>query len=216
MRKLLCMLVVVACCMGAYADTPFLINFETTPNLPTGPSLFVDAGAMQTITVPGVATFTGGVVLGNATNFPAQAYATSPNVYATVAGADPSLLPTLTMDIDPAFSVSEVSFPLFNGMTISESYIVTFYDGATLLSSQTFSNIPSNINNGYVIVDFTGTHITRMTVGAASTSGGWDFLIDSVALNQRVQDAVPEPASLLLLSAGLAALAGVTRRRTSR
>ncbi|MEI9814897.1 MAG: hypothetical protein WDO18_20645 [Acidobacteriota bacterium] len=95
------------------------------PVIATGPSLFASAGPAQTIVVPNVATFTGGVILGNATAFPAQSFATSPNIYAT-AGFGSGLSSTLSIFINPAFgNVNEVSFPVFNGATQPISYVVT-------------------------------------------------------------------------------------------
>ena len=65
----------------AHAATA-LVDFETNPALAAGPNIFVALPGPQTI-VTAPATFTGGVVLGFATFFPAIAFATVPNVYGT-------------------------------------------------------------------------------------------------------------------------------------
>jgi hypothetical protein len=166
---------------------------------------------VQTIVVPGVATFTGGVVLGNANFLPAQAFTTPPNSYGT-ANFDTGfpLFSTLTIGLNPAFgTVDEVSFPILNGSTQTETYIVDAFNGATLVASQTFSNVPSNLNSGFAIADIMSPSITSVTISPlsldASCCGGWDFLIDSVALNSSVQQAfAPEPASLVLIGLAVA------------
>jgi len=195
--------------LGANATTT-LINFETVPPLPIGPSLFAAAGPAQTIVVPGVATFTGGVILGNATNLPAQGFATPPNTYGTAGFADPSLSSTLMIALDPAFgTVDEVSFPVFNGATQLESYMINAFDGATLVATQTLSNIASNLNSGFAIADIVSPTITSVTISPltldATCCNGFDFFIDSVALNSTVQQAFsPEPSSFVLIGLALA------------
>lgn len=189
-----------------------IVNFD---NLPTGPSTYAAAGPMQTINVPNVATFTGGVILGNATNFPAIKFATAPNTYASaspnVAGGDPSLSSTLDIAIDPAFTVSEVFLPVFNGMTSTQSYVVNAYDGANLVASQTLANIPSNALSGYGTADLLASNITHVSISPTDTTQGWDFLIDTVGFNT---SAVPEPASMAAL--GIGAIGLLRRRKSAR
>lgn len=175
---------------------------------------------MQTITDPGFATITGGVVLGDATFFPAIVYASAPNVYGTaspgVAQADPSLSSTIDIAIDPAYSVNEVSMWLFNGNTYPVDYTVSAYSGSTLLGSQSFGAIPSNLNLGYVTPDLQYSGITDVKVSVNNPSAGWDFLIDDVTLNGKVNGnpfPTPEPASMIALAAGAAAL---IRRKSAR
>lgn len=211
MRKLSFVAVaILLSALGANATT-ILINFETVPTLPTGASTFASAGPMQTIVVPGVATFTGGVVLGNATNLPAQAFTTPPNSYGT-ANFDTGfpLSSTLTIALNASFgTVDEVSFPILNGSTRTETYIVDAFNGATMVATQTFSNVASNTNSGFAIADIMSPSITSVTISPlnldASCCGGWDFFIDSVALNSSVQQAFsPEPSSFVLIGLALA------------
>jgi hypothetical protein len=193
-----------------------VINFETTPLEPTGPSTFAAAGPMQTIVVPGVATITGGVILGNETNLPAQSFGTPPNVYGT-AGFGDSLSSTLTIAFNSAFgAVDEVSFPVFNGATSTESYVVDAYNGATLVGSQTLSNVPSNGSSGFGIIDVTAPVITEVTVAPtalnAGCCNGWDFSIDTVAVNEPVQATAPEPGTFLMLGPAVIGIWGWKRR----
>ena len=194
-----------------HADTVAIVNFD---NLPKGPATF--GGPPQTITpVAGVATFSGGQILGDASNFPAIIYATAPNVYGT-ASADGSLLNTLTISVDPSFTADEVSFALFNGETVVESYVVDAYSGSTLVASQSLSNLPSNFNSGYGLVDLFGTDITSVTIATTGLPATFDFLIDSVAFNESINQEVaptPEPSSFLLLGTGLTCAAGELYRR---
>lgn len=191
-----------------------LINFETVPVEATGPSFFSDCTA-ATVTVTNVASISGGCILGNATNFPAQDFATPPNVYGTAGfGSTPSS--TMTIAISPSFTADEVSFPLFNGSSQTESYVVDAFNGATQVATQTLSNVAANSSSGFGIVDLSAANITSVTINPlaldAGCCGGYDYVIDSVALNESVQSAVPEPGMLALCGLALAAV-GATRRK---
>jgi hypothetical protein len=79
-----------------------LVDFETSPSLSTGPSIYVAVPGPQTIsTTP--ATFAGGVVLGFATFFPAISFATPPNVYGS-ADFGNGLSNAMTIAINPTFT----------------------------------------------------------------------------------------------------------------
>ena len=169
-----------------------LVDFENTPNRPTGPSIYVAVPGPETImTTP--ATFSGGVVLGFATFFPAIAFATVPNVYGT-ADFGNGLSKALTIDVNPAFTTTEVSFALFNGETFNQSYTVNAYKGANLVASQSLANIASNFNSGYALADvISATGITKVTITADGAPPVWDFLIDTVAFNQKITDVIHVP-----------------------
>ena len=176
-----------------------LVNFETNPNLGTAPSIYVAVPGPQTL-VTAEATFSGGVVLGFATFFPAIAFATVPNVYGT-ADFGNRLARDLTIDINPSFLTTEVSFALFNGETFNQTYSVNAFTGATLVGNQTLTNMAPNFNSGYGLVDLTvAGGITQVVITPTGTPAAWDFLIDTVAFNQSITNVVnapPPPPSIL-------------------
>jgi hypothetical protein len=104
------------------ASTAFL----TFDDRPLGPPTF--GGPAETIVYP-QATFTGGTILGNPTNFPAESFATSPNAYGTT-NLIPGYLETLTIAISPLFPTNEVSFPVFNGDIVTRSYTVAAFNAS--------------------------------------------------------------------------------------
>jgi hypothetical protein len=180
-------------CTGAAATqaaTAF-VDFETTPNLPQGPSIYVAVPGIQTIDA-GPATFDGGVVLGLATFFPAISFASSPNVYGT-ADFGNNLARTLTIDVSPSFITTQVSFALFNGETFNQSYTARAFNGSTQVASQTLANVAPNFNSGYGIIDLQAANITRVTIDADGTPAAYDFLIDDVAFNQSLTNVITTP-----------------------
>jgi PEP-CTERM motif len=171
-----------------------LVDFETTPSLSAGPNIYVAVPGPQTIaTTP--ATFSGGVVLGFATFFPAISFATPPNVYGT-ADFGNGLPEALTVAIDPAFTTTEVSFALFNGEVFNQSYSIDAFNGASLVANQTLTNIAPNFNSGYGLVDLVNAGgITSVTIAPVGAPSAWDFLIDTVAFNQSITS-IPSPPPL--------------------
>jgi hypothetical protein len=168
----------------AHAATA-LVDFETSPLLSAGPSIYVAVPGPQTI-VTAPATFTGGVVLGFATFFPAIAFATPPNVYGT-ANFGNHLPRELTITMDPQFATTEVSFALFNGEVFTQSYVVNAFNGSNLVATQTLANISANFVSGYGLADVVAPGgITSVTIAPAGTPAVWDFLIDTVSFNQSI------------------------------
>ena len=166
-----------------------LVNFDP-PTTPQGPSIFVAVPGPQTIVTP-EATFSGGVVLGLATFFPAIAFATTPNVYGT-ADFGHGLATALTIAINPGFATTEVSFALFNGETFLQSYVVDAFNGSAKVGTQAVNNILPNFNSGFALVDLVHAGgITSVTINAVNPPGVWDFLIDTVAFNQSITTVVP-------------------------
>jgi hypothetical protein len=169
-----------------------VVNFETNPLLGTGPSIYVAVPGPQTITTP-EATFSGGVVLGFATFFPAIAFATPPNVYGT-ADFGNHLPEQLTIDINPAFTTTEVSFALFNGEVFNQSYKADAFNGTTLVASQTLTNVAPNFNSGYGLIDLLAPGgMTQVTITPNGAPAAWDFLIDTIAFNQSITSVVSAP-----------------------
>lgn len=197
-----------------------IVNFETVPVIATGPSLYINAGPAQTINVDGVATFSGGVVLGFPTNFPASPFSTRPNVYATAdhlfgSFADPSLSPSLSISIAPTFQTTTAEGLLFNGISQPVNYTVKAYSGSTLVDSVFFSNLQSNLTSGFSVFRLSsgGPSISSVlfTPDMASTGGRWNYAIDTIALGERIENVspVPLPASVVLFAAGLMGVFGI-------
>ena len=170
---------------------PALVNFDP-PSVSQGPSIYIAVPGPQTITTT-PATFSGGVALGFATFFPAISFATPPNVYGS-ADFGNHLSNALTIAINPAFTTTEVSFALFNGETFNQSYIVDAFNGASLVASQTLTNVAPNFNSGYGLIDLNSIGgITSVTIAPTGAPTVWDFLIDTVAFNQNVTSIVNPP-----------------------
>ena len=173
------------------AAIPALVNFDP-PGFSLGPSIYVAVPGPQTIvTTP--ATFSGGVILGFATFFPAISFATVPNVYGS-ADFGNHLSNALTIAIDPAFTTTEVSFALFNGETFNQSYSIDAFNGTNLVANQTLTNVAPNFNSGYGLIDLSSLGgITSVTIAPTGAPAVWDFLIDTVAFNQSITSIVNPP-----------------------
>lgn len=188
------------------------IDFENLPFLAAQPNNFAAAGAMQTYTSAGVFSITGGVVLGNPTFLASfAAHGSLPNAYGTADFADPSLLSTITLTLPAEAETTLVSGVLFNGQPIAEAYEVDYFSGATLICAQTFSSIPSNTSTSsfgnFSCGSTLANPITTVTFTTPNAGlNGWDFFVDTLVLTQNPAAPVPEPASLLLIASGAAAL----------
>ncbi|MGI9490183.1 MAG: PEP-CTERM sorting domain-containing protein [Geminicoccaceae bacterium] len=202
-----------------------IIDFEDVPPLATGPSLFADAGPAQDITVAGV-TFSGGVVLGFPTNFPASPFSTPPNVYASassIVAADPSLLPAISIALDPSVGATEVEGLLFNGLTVDDSFLVEAFSSSTVVASQSLVDLPPNFQNGFGVFRLaSGGPVIDLVTITADLSGllpdEWDFVIDTVAINEPIENvlvAVTEPSTIGLLALAMAGIGMARRRRRS-
>jgi len=197
---------------SAQAATAFI----TFDDLPLGPMTFPEATpSPQTITYP-QATFSGGAILGYATYFPAQGFATAPNIYGTAWFGD-NLLETMTITINPSFPTSEVSFSLFNGVIPSQAYTVSAFNASdTLLISHQYV-IPGNGNTGFAIVDLLALGIAKVTITPDGVPSEWDFVIDSITLTQPPPlQPEPLPAALPLFATGVGVVAFLTRRRKKK
>jgi hypothetical protein len=122
------------------------------------------------------------------------------------------------MDIDSTYTAREVSFPLFNGLPNdigfgngSETYTVTAYDNGTLIATQTLSLLSygtaaSTTPNpaAYGVVNLTapaGNVITRVEITPSLRYGNgvWNYSIDSIALNQTLQQVFSPTETTLTL-----------------
>jgi len=198
------------------------VDFENLPSLPAQPNNFAAAGAMETFTMAGVFSITGGVVLGNPTflaSFPA--HGSAPNLYGTADFADPSLLSTIELDMPAAAETTSVSLVLFNGQPIAETYEVDFFSGATPICAATFASVPaSTSSSSFATPSCSSTLVLPITKVLITTPdaalNGWDFFVDTIVLVQNPVTAVPEPASLVLVASGAVVLGYLDWRRRKR
>jgi hypothetical protein len=191
---------------------------ETFDGYPQGPVNFVDATPDPQTIDDGWATFTNGVIVSIPPTFlPPIPDETSPNWYGS---ANFVGLPNdVSIAIDASKTVDEVSFVLVNGETGPVSYEVDAYDGATLVASQTFSDLPDNSDpDNYALPDLLSAGgITDVHIYATGPDASFehDFEIDTVAFNgSSVQQAVvPEPSTWAMTLAGFAGLGWLAHAR---
>jgi len=197
------------------------INFETAPFPTTAqPNNYNAAGAMQTYVEAGVFNISGGVVLGNPSFLPEfAANGSLPNLYGTADFADPSLLQTITLNLDPSQMTTKLTGLLFNGQNTvllgnTESYDIIAFSGTTLVDEKTF-NLSTVLTDPASFTTFNLTSslalpITQVTYTTPDAAvNGWDFLVDSIQASS-----VPEPSAFAL--GGTALLFGLAyawRRR---
>jgi hypothetical protein len=195
---------------------PVVINFETLPALPVQPGTFFAAGSMQTYSLAGVFSITGGVVLGNPTGligFPIGGSA--PNTYGTSDLGHPTLLSAITLMFPASAMVGGVTGVLFNGQPIAETYQITAFSGATPLVGQTLSNIPAAASTAdfrtFSINSSAALPITSVIFNAPAdfNLNGWDFFVDTITVSP-----IPEPSSVLLILGGAAVMLALRRTRS--
>lgn len=141
----------------------------------------------------GPLTITGGTILTNTTNLPAD----ETSVYGTAYFGN-GLSNTITMTFTTP--INNFFFDLLNGQTYTETFTVA----DNLGNSQTFTLAP-NVSLGLVTVGFP-TVGSVITITTADPS--WDFFIDNIGFNQPTPGtATPEPGTVLLLGVGVLGLA---------
>ena len=198
---------------------PITINFETLPALPAQPNNFAAAGAMQTYTVAGVFSISGGVVLGNPLGLPAfPLHGTPPNTYGTTDIADPSLLDTITLTFPSTEDIVSVSAVLFNGQPIPEGYVVDAFSGAILVDANTFTGMPASTSTSAFgnisLSSIAALPITSVTITAPDAAvNGWDFFLDTIVITAAAVTPAPEPSTALILLSGALGLLVARRRR---
>jgi hypothetical protein len=107
-----------------------------------------------------------------------------------------------------AFSVSSLDLGTWSGGALSITLLGTRTNGSTVtqsLSTTIYNQQTTNDFNSLVLNGFTGLASLQFT---SSTGNG--FAIDNIVVNEA---AVPEPGSLAIFGLGLAAVAGLRRRK---
>ncbi|HZW32109.1 MAG TPA: hypothetical protein VFF52_15460 [Isosphaeraceae bacterium] len=175
-----------------------VIDFEQY----TGPSTYAAAGNAQTLDVStsiGTVVISGGVILTNATNLPAD----ETSIYGTAGNAANIGVTTgsgFTNPLTITFPAPITNFflDIINGNVIPVTY--TLADNAG--HSASFS-IPPNTQMGLETFGFpaTGSMVTVAATTGQSTSTGitWDFFIDNLHFDEPLPS-VPEPESLVILA----------------
>jgi hypothetical protein len=221
MKAVIFVLLAVALSIGRAASAaPITINFETLPALPTQPNNFAAAGPMQTYTVAGVFSISGGVVLGNPTFLPAfPLHGTPPNLYGTTDIADPSLLDTITLTFPSAEDIVSVTGVLFNGQPIAENYVVDAFSGATLVSMNAFTGMAASTSTSAFgnisLSSIAAQPITSVTITTPDAApNGWDFFVDTITITPAAVTPTPEPSTALILLTGVLGLLAARRRRS--
>jgi hypothetical protein len=178
--------------VNASAD---IINLEDQ----TGPIYFVLAtpATLSYSTSSGPLTITGGAILTNTSNLPAD----ETSVYGTASpnyGLNSAFSNTITMTFTSP--INNFFFDLLNGVTSNETFTVA----DNLGNSQTFT-LAANLSLGVVTVGFptVGSVVTITT-----SDPNWDFFIDNIGFNQATPGtATPEPGTMALLGVGVLGLA---------
>ena len=208
-------LIVVATVLGAprtgHAE---VIDFETF----SGPSTFAAAGDATTLSVPtaiGTVTISGGVILTNATNLPAD----ETSIYGTAGNASNIGVTVGTGFTNPltiTFPVAINNFfvDVLNGNTMPVTYRV-----ADNMGNSNTTVLNPNLSGGNELVSFaaTGTVVTVGALTGQSTPTGmtWDFFFDNIHFDEPLP-AVPLPATLPLFATGLGALGLLGWRRKKK
>ena len=179
------------------------IDFEDV----IGPSTF--GGPAQTLVYSygsgDSVTFSGGVVLTAATNFPAN----RSSVYGVASFGNTYTNP---MIITFSSNITNFFLDLYNGWTQDMTYRV--YDN---LGNSAEFILGSNYMSGQTLVGFAAAGNTIFIESTSLNGNPFDFLIDNVHFNEALPpelNPVPEPSTLLLLGAGLAGLAFIRRKRS--
>lgn len=158
-----------------------VIDFESQAS--HGPSFDESVDSPLVI---GIATFTGGEVLG-----PESGSIDETNVYATTGG----LSGGYTNPIVITFSAPISGFSVL--LTNNDPDTFTVADNVGDTQSLTIGPLANQTFN------LSGVGITQVTIGEAVATN-WDFAIDNVTFTAGAS--APEPGTLMLLGAGLAAL----------
>jgi len=111
------------------------------------------------------------------------------------------------------FSSAQSQVGMWVSSSLGSTVTLSIYSGMALLESITTTLTSSTAWNGLEgFIAVSNSNITRATISSANSSGqNWNFSMDDLKF---AGASVPEPGTLLLLSAGLAGV-GFSRRKKS-
>jgi hypothetical protein len=177
-----------------------IIDFETL----TGPTTFAAAGAASPVTVAtgiGNVTISGGHILTNATNLPAD----ETSVYGTASFGSSGYSSSITVTFPVA--ITNFFLDVINGQTTTTTYRVS----DNLGNSSSFSLVP-NSSSGATTIGFAATGDV-VTIAATSGLPSWDFFIDNIHFNEPLVLGVPEPSTWAMMLLGFCGLGFMAHRR---
>ena len=180
-----------------------VLDFETL----TGPSLF--GPPPQTLNIAtsiGTVTVSGGLVLTEETNLPAD----QSSVYGTSAFDDVDTDYSNPITIVFPQPITNFFLNVYNGNTEPIDYTIADNAGHTA----TF-NLTDNFSGGQSLVGFaaTGTVVT-ITAGRSPNAVRWDFSVDNVTFNEPLPATLaPEPSTIGFVGCGLVGVGLVTLKR---
>jgi hypothetical protein len=206
-----------------YSEFAFslIVDFETTPIISNAPSSFGRAGPAQIIEVDNVLTFNGGLVLGFPTFLPTTPFITVPNFYATANHPSggvighPTLDSTLSINIASSFGATSVEGVLLNGLNRPGSYTIEAFSNGTLVDSVSLNTLAPNLSSGFGLFKLgsDGLPITSVLFTPDLSDGEWDYFIDTIAINEPIENVVPLPASIWLFVSGVASILSMRKVR---
>lgn len=205
-------LAALALIAGQDAAAAVVVDFDGG----SAPRTFAAAGAAQTVTV-GDMTIDGGVVLVSPSNLMDLPYGNTPHLYGT-AYFGKQLSSTLTMSFAAGADVKQVEGVLFNGSSKAVDYEVVAWSGGQQVAVGRYSLASTHEDGWSVFRVASDAGIDKVDVRPTSNLLQWDFFIDTIAVNQSLETVlspVPEPATALMMLAGLG-LCGAWRRRARR
>jgi hypothetical protein len=206
-RHLVGVLSLASFSLPAFASS---INFDAQGFGVGAPSLFGSPAQTVVVTTDdlgnslgGNITFTGGVILNQTTNLPADETA----VYGSASYGNLSNPLTIAFNLgDP---IHNFFLDVLNGQTFPTNFLLTDSNGDTA----TFT-LPSNANSGLTTIGFAAVGdwvtVAQLDPATGGPLSGWDFFVDNIHFNEALPS-VPDATStagLLLLGLVLTAFAG--------
>lgn len=159
------------------------------------------AGPLTVSTSIGNVVFSGGAVATDLSNAPAD----EGTVYYTSSFCCGTGTTSETLTITFPVPIDNFFVDLYNGELSTETFTASDNNGET-----TTVSIPPNTSSGKALISFPATG----SVVTITTTGAYDFFVDNIGFDQPTPG-VPEPASVVLLGAGLVGLGWFRRRGIS-